>query len=178
MQIVFSCEAFNRVESRERHEFLDILYRIGPQTEIESTKVTHKVLPLSNQLVDCDTENVIYIINYITCGISSIGCTAESMKVRFRNHKSHIKYARRTCEVSIHFSENQGVHVFDKSTPKSYDNTLKGQLEVIIIEKVDVSGVGTDTQSRLKQCKKREYYWQNQLKTPRQYGGMNVREEI
>ena len=71
MQIVFSCEAFNRVESRERHEFLDILYRIGPQTEIESTKVTHKVLPLSNQLVDCDTENVIYIINYITCGISS-----------------------------------------------------------------------------------------------------------
>ena len=146
------------------------------ESDIAYSYHTNSIFKIKNSL-DCDTENVIYIINDITCKISSIGCTADSMKVRFRNHKSHIKHARRTCEVSIHFSENQGVHVFDKSTPKLYDSTLKGQLEVIILEKVDVSKVGKDTQSRLKECKKREWYWQNQLKTLRQYGGMNVREE-
>ena len=80
------------------------------------------------------------------------------MKVRFRNHKSHIKYARRTCEVSIHFSENQGVHTLDKSSNTAYDNSLKSQLEIIIIEKVDISNlVQKDTKSRLKECKSREW---------------------
>ena len=31
--------------------------------------------------------------------------------------------------------------------------------------------------SLLKECKRREWYWQNQLKTLRQYGGMKIREE-
>ena len=129
-------------------------------------------------IIDCDTANVVYLINDLLCKTSSIGCTADSMKVRFRNHKSHIKYARRTCEVSIHFSENQGVHTLDKSSNTAYDNSLKSQLEIIIIEKVDISNlVQKDTKSRLKECKRREWYWQNQLKTLRQYGGMNVREE-
>ncbi len=128
-------------------------------------------------LLDCDTKNVIYIINDLTCKISSIGCTADSMKVRFRNHKSHIKHARRTCEVSTHFSENQGVHTFDTSTNKAYDDSLGSQIELIIIEQVDVSNVAGDSKSRLKECKRREWHWQNQLKTLRQYGGMNVREE-
>ena len=146
------------------------------ESDIAYSYHTNSVFRIKGAL-DCDTENVIYIINDTICELSSIGCTADSMKVRFRNHKSHIKYARRTCEVSVHFSENHGVHSFDKTTPKSYDSSLKDQLEVIIIEKVDVSKVGKDTKSRLKECKKREWYWQNQLKTLRQYGGMNVREE-
>ncbi len=45
------------------------------------------------------------------------------------------------------------------------------------MEQVDVSGVPNDPKSRLKECKKREWFWQNQLKTLKQYGGMNVREE-
>ena len=45
------------------------------------------------------------------------------------------------------------------------------------MEQVDVSGVDDDPKSRLDECKKREWYWQNQLKTLKQYGGMNIREE-
>ena len=48
---------------------------------------------------------------------------------------------------------------------------------MIIIEQVDVSDVGNDTKSRLQRCKEREWYWQNNLKTLRHYGGLNVREE-
>ena len=52
---------------------------------------------------------MIYIINYDVCKISSVGYTADSadnMKTRFTNHKSHIKYNKRLCEVSKHFSDN------------------------------------------------------------------------
>ena len=103
--------------------------------------------------------------------------TADDLKVRFRNHKSHIKTNKRLCEVSKHFADNQVVHELDKSSFSKYDECLKNQIEIIIIEHVDVSGVPTDTKSRLTKCKEREWYWQNNLKTLRQYGGMNVREE-
>ena len=58
-----------------------------------------------------------------------------------------------------------------------YTDSLSKQLEVIIVEQVDVSKVAGDPKSRLDECKRREWYWQNQLKTLKQYGGMNVREE-
>ena len=91
------------------------------------------------------------------------------MKVRFRNHKSHIKTQRQNCEVSKHFAENPALFIMDKSTLHTYTNSLKEHLVVIIIEQVDVFHVG--------QIKKREWYWQNQLKTLKQYGSLNVREE-
>ena len=46
----------------------------------------------------------------------------------------------------------------------------------MIIEKVDVSEVGTDIESIRKKLKEREWYWQNNLKTLTQYGGLNIRE--
>ena len=130
-----------------------------------------------NHNLNCDSMNVIYIINDLKCKISSIGCTADSMKVRFRNHKSHIKYGYRNCEVSVHFVDNRVMHALDISSCKSYTASLKDHIEVIMIEQVDVSKVAQDSKSRLKECKRREWYWQNQLKTLRQYGGMNIREE-
>ena len=58
-----------------------------------------------------------------------------------------------------------------------YDTSLSKQIEVIIIEEVDLTEVGTDIESIRKKLKEREWYWQNNLKTLRQYGGLNVREE-
>ena len=127
--------------------------------------------------LDCDSKNIVYIINDKVCNLSSIGCTADTLKVRFSNHKSHIKSSKRTCEVSKHFSDNTSLHVLDRSSTKNYDLSLKDQIEVIIIEQVNVTGIGQDTQSRLRKCKEREWFWQNNLKTLQQYGGMNVREE-
>ena len=122
-------------------------------------------------------NNVIYIINDNVCKISSVGYTADNMKTRFTNHKSHIKYNKRLCELSKHFSENLILHTLDKSSHLKYDNSLKENIGVIIVEKVDVSEVGTDIESVKKKLKEREWYWQNNLKTLRQYGGLNIREE-
>ena len=130
-----------------------------------------------NQNLDCDSMNVVYIINDLKCKISSVGCTKDSTKIRFRNHKSHIKYGYQNCEVSAHFADNKSIHDMDISSCQSYTTSLKDHIEVIIIEQVDVSKVPQDSKSRLRECKRREWYWQNQLKTLRQYGGMNIREE-
>ena len=59
------------------------------------------------------------------------------MKTRFTNHKSHIKYNKRLCEVSKHFLDNLILHTLANSSHLKYDNSLKEQIEVIIIEKVD-----------------------------------------
>ena len=70
------------------------------------------------------------------------------------------------------------IHELDKSTNLNYDNSLKSQIEVIIIEKVDMTGIDlADTDLVRKRLKEREWFWQNNLKTLRQYGGLNVREE-
>ena len=79
--------------------------------------------------------------------------------------------------MSAHFADNKSIHDMDKSSFQSYTASLKDHIEVIIIEQVDVSKVPKDSKSQLKECKRREWYWQNQLKTLRQYGGMNIREE-
>ena len=57
-------------------------------------------------IIYCNSINVIYIINDNVCKISSVGYTADNMKTRITNHKSHIKYNKRLCEVSKHFSDN------------------------------------------------------------------------
>ena len=120
---------------------------------------------------------MIYAINDNICKVSSVGYTADNMKTRFTNHKSHIKYNKRNCEVSKHFADNLNLHKLDKSSHSNYDNSLKQQIEVIIIEQVDVSGITNDVEAIRRKLKEREWYWQNNLKTLRQYGGLNIREE-
>ena len=55
-------------------------------------------------VVDCSTRNIVYIIIDNLCKISSVGYTADNMKTGFTNHKSHIKYNKRLCEVSKHMT--------------------------------------------------------------------------
>ena len=154
----------------------DICNNFLKQTNVAYSYHTNSIFNI-NQNVNCESKNVVYVINDLICKISSVGCTSESIKVRFRNHKSHIKHERRTCEVSSHFADNRAHHILDRSSHKTYTDSLSNQLEVIIVEQVDVLGVDDDPKSRLDECKKREWYWQNQLKTLKQYGGMNIREE-
>ena len=79
--------------------------------------------------------------------------------------------------MSKHIADNLILHELDKSSHMKYDTSLSKQIEVIIIEEVDLTEVGTDIESIRKKLKEREWYWQNNLNTLRQYGGLNVREE-
>ena len=66
-------------------------------------------------------------------------------------------------------------HVLDKSSRKNVDASLSDQLSVHIIEKVRTK-TGDDPDTKLKKCKEREGFWQNQLRTLEAYGGLNKRD--
>ena len=61
--------------------------------------------------------------------------TADNMKTRFANHKSHIKFNKRLCEVSKHIADNLILHELDKSSQMKYDTSLSEQIEVILLKK-------------------------------------------
>ncbi len=123
--------------------------------------------------IDCNSENVIYLIFDKKCPqVFYIGYTQDSMKVRWRNHKSHIKKCKKSCEIASHFTANiNSVHKLDKSSQALYTSQLKEHLSVLIIECLEpVEGV--DMRDTMHQ---RENFWQAELKSATMYGGINKR---
>ena len=100
-----------------------------------------------NDKIDCNSRNVIYLINDNICRISYTGCTVDSLKTRFSNHKSHIKNNKLTCELSKHFINNPVIHELDKSSFKAFDISLKSQISITAVELVDMTGISNDTYS-------------------------------
>ena len=122
--------------------------------------------------VDCDSSNVIYLINIKHCNVSYVGYTTTPMKSRWANTKSHIRKLVKNCEVCIHMIECTK-HNLDRSTLTSFNATLKDELELIIIEQVRVD-LNADTATRERLCQIREGVWQTRLRTLVRYGGLNV----
>ena len=127
------------------------------------------------QHIDCKSKNVIYMVNDLICNRSYIGCTSNEFVERFRNHKSHIRNNVKSCELTTHFSESNA-HNFDKSLPlNEFDSILSKHINVVIIEEVKMCK-GDNNETRLRKCKLREAYWQNQLQTLYETGGLNKRD--
>ena len=60
----------------------DICNNFLKQTDVAYSYHTNSIFNI-NQNVNCESKNVVYVINDLTCKISSVG-TSESIKVRFR----------------------------------------------------------------------------------------------
>ena len=137
---------------------------------------TNSIFKIIDQ-IDCNTPGIVYLINDLLCRRSYTGTTTDTIKVRFPNHKSHIKFGRKNCLVSKHFTENSQWHPLDITTQSKFDNCLSEQLEIILIEKVKIPSDLTDTYDKLKFCETRERFWRDRLRTLEDYGGLNIREE-
>jgi len=123
--------------------------------------------------IDCDTKGVIYLINDLKCPeIFYLGYTEDTIKVRFRNHKSHIKVGKKSCEIASHFiATANSIHKIDKSDQKIYTSQLKEHLSIQLIEHVE-AGPGQNLTAKLLE---RESFWQGALKSTTLYGGINKR---
>ena len=94
-------------------------------------------------------------------------------KTRWQNHKSHIRKAVRSCEIACHFNDKE-FHTLTKDPLKTFYNELSDQVEVIIFEKLDFSKC-INQDDRMRTAKERESFWQNQLMTLNEFGGLNKR---
>ncbi len=104
-----------------------------------------------------------------------MGSTDSTMKIRFANHKSHIKKKVKTCKVAVHYNENSA-HKFHIDTTANYNATLALELRVTLIDKVMPEPWDT-IESITRKLIKKEAYWQHQLKSLESDGGLNVRNE-
>ena len=101
-----------------------------------------------------------------------VGYTEDNMKVRWRNHKSHIKMGKKTCEIASHFTRlSSSVHKLNRESQAAYTSQLSEQLNIVLIESVE-SIPGIDMKKHLLS---RETYWQGALKASRLFGGINKR---
>ena len=148
------------------------------KTDTFKSYMNNREFKITSQ-IDCNTQGVIYMINDTMCKVSYVGHTTDSIKGRFQNHKSHIKKRKRLCELSSHFIDSASVtndHGLDKSTFKKYDETLSKVLEIYLIEHVKFTDTDSE-EEKVRKCRIREVYWQNQLGTMQIYGGLNKRDE-
>ena len=122
--------------------------------------------------INCQTKYVVYLIFDKKCDdVFNIGYTMDSMAVRWRNHKSHIKNKIHSCELATHFISNSDtIHKIDRSNHKNFTSQLSDHLSVLI-ESVEPRP-GIDIEPIMKE---REDYWQGVLKSTTFYGGINKR---
>ena len=143
---------------------------------VESKSVTssntNQVFKIKSHIT-CDSENIIYMITDKVCkDVFYVGYTEDNMKVRWRNHKSHIKMGKKTCEIASHFTKLAStVHKLNKESQVEYTSQLSEQLELVLIESVERIP-GLDMKKHLLS---RETYWQGALKASKLFGGINKR---
>ena len=136
-----------------------------------STKQTHYI----NQSISCTDEHVIYVITDLVCNRQNVGSTDSNMRIRFSNHKSHIKKKINSCRVAVHFNQNKA-HKFNTENQAQYNTTLALELKVTLVDKVLPEPWDTP-ESLTRKLSKKESYWQHQLKTFESDGGLNIRNE-
>ena len=120
--------------------------------------------------LSCDSKWVIYLINDLICKRSYVGSSETKCKDRWANHKSHIRREVESCELTKHFNNGRKNHAFSRTaTLSQYDKTLTNQFEIIIIDQLSEN-------ANTEKLKDREAFWQSQLKTYIEYGGLNKRD--
>lgn len=107
-------------------------------TDSFSSAVTKELFEITDEM-NCNTKNVIYLINCIKCQKQYVGQTERRLKDRLNSHRSNIHNNRQTA-VAIHF--NEPLHNYT-------------HLKIIPIEIVNESA------DRIK----RETFWIQKLKT-------------
>ena len=108
--------------------------------------------------IDCNTKGIIYLIDCKACRVSYVGYIQDNAKVRFSNHKSHIKKCIILCEFTKHMLSDDDLHPLDRSSFKSYDAKAS---------KEEVKRI----------CHERETHWHHELRTLSAFGGLNKRED-
>ena len=124
------------------------------------------LISLHDQL-NCQSKNVIYVIECSNCGIRYVGETSQKLKDRVNQHRSDIN-CKRSKVIATHFSQNCPDRNFLKITPVEKVPRLipEAYSPATLMEYSD--------EVRLY---KREQAWMRRLKTlhPR---GLNQREEL
>lgn len=115
-----------------------------------------------SQYINCNSNNVIYVINCEICKLQYVGHTSQKLKERIRKHLSDVPHARtrNVSAVSQHFAAK-------------HDGALD-MCSVIVIERVSLPVRGEDIKRK---PLKRETFWVHRLQTIFPLG-LNLKQDI
>ena len=131
---------------------------------------TTKIFNFKHKL-SCKDPWVIYKADDMICKRSYVGSTQVGLFSRWPNHKSHIFNDKSTCGLTKHFHCDKISHDFvRKSDIKIFDSVLSDQLRVTLIDQLPLEDRSTP------KLKDLEAFWQSQLRTFTEYGGLNDRD--
>src|SRR5580704_10857751 len=117
------------------------------------SNVTHKTYNLifaNEDLMDCGSENIIYLITCTRCSIQYVGETVNELRFRMNAHRQSIRDHKETL-VAMHFNGACSLE----------------HLSVQPIEIISGNGRG---ERPIKQRKLREAFWMKELRTVYPYG--------
>ena len=123
----------------------------------------------------CTTGNVIYAIHDNICKFTYVGYTSDNMRLRWANHKRHMKQNRKTCELASHIIQHSNsCHELDRASVQTFDSDLKEQISITLIEQVAIPPQ-SNSKVTISMLEHREEHWQCMLKAKSIYGGLNKR---
>ena len=142
------------------------------ETKTVSSSKTNQNFHIKSHIT-CLTNNVVYMITDKVCqDVFYIGYTCDNMRMRWANHKSHLKKGVKSCEIAIQFAKLANtVHKIDRSCHKLFTSQLSEHISIVLIESVE-SIPGCNMKPVLEE---REKYWQGALKASKLFGGINKR---
>ena len=106
------------------------------QSNVTNNKFKLKNPSLQNLVLNCNTENVIYLISCNKCQVQYVGQTTQRIKNRFSQHKSKIVHNKLNTFICNHFNSKEhsyldcNVQIIDYIEPTSHQdkNTVLKQL--------------------------------------------------
>ena len=73
------------------------------RTDLFQSKATGSNFTI-RQHINCNTTNLIYIIECRQCQVQYVGESRNALRIRFNNHKSSIRHPNTVTPISIHFN--------------------------------------------------------------------------
>ena len=75
----------------------DVCNYVAPTSSFTShtTKRSYNI----NYQLDCNSNNVVYLITCKVCGLQYVGSTSTKFRLRFNNHKSRLRAHSRKCNI-------------------------------------------------------------------------------
>ena len=132
-----------------------------------------------NDLLHCNSKNVIYCINDVKCNLQNVGSSSD-FKKRFRNYKAHIKSGNSGCNLYRHWNSPEVNHLSTHPVPtdqRQYDSLLRQELQVVLLEEVRSIRPSDSSEEVSRKLEVREGIWQVRLKTEVPFG-LNAKGEF
>ena len=133
---------------------------------LSKTETDHFTSVSTGQSVNCQSKNVIYVVNCVKCNLQGVGQSKKFSK-RITNYFLHIKQKRRNCSIGNHFID----HHMDEWKGNYKDNNLFQITGITIL-----TNLPSNEQLKSKRLEEFEGYWQVKLATIHPHGLNSINE--